>query len=578
MISRCSLNNFYLYFFRHLSSKIQKYFPVFIRDPLYKMTRSETSNISETKRESEQTEDKIDTKNNKSVKMVESGEETKTSQHDSADMPIIQKRKRGRPKVDKEARLRAEQEKLQAELEKEPSQDSTEESSEFSPVECEYKRSLTKKSLSIYKSIPSTRLKRNKSIFKIHKPKKAETYETSTEKDETIPKVIGKDKELVTTANKKNIDEKLTQTADSFVCSPVKPETSRCKCCNKTNCVFFTRQKKCSGCKSNIYQIEATSPFCKTCREKIYMLGDLDTLDALENGIGSEIIKTRLYKRDLKVPTQPLKELMLTKIFIDQKQLKPLFYSPFNNISDRLYVCQYCFSYYSEKISLDRHKMKCNRACKGNLVYSKNKHQIYEVDGEFDTLTCRNLCLVAKCFLDHKTLYYDVEPFVFYLFYEKDNFIGYFSREKFSNKFNLSCIVVLPCYQGKGYGYFLIDFSYVLFQIFKKKGTPEKPLSDQGLAVYKKYWKYKVYGYLQAKTEKISISKIGTALGMTNSDVIFALELLDFLDYKDREYSIHVSKRLFLELLVCDLDAILVQNIRPITPILDPNNRLFDTS
>lgn len=45
---------------------------------------------------------------------------------------------------------------------------------------------------------------------------------------------------------------------------------------------------------------------------------------------------------------------------------------------------------------------------------------------------CQNLCLLAKLFLDHKTLYYDVEPFLFYVMTEADNtgchLIGYFSK------------------------------------------------------------------------------------------------------------------------------------------------------
>ena len=45
---------------------------------------------------------------------------------------------------------------------------------------------------------------------------------------------------------------------------------------------------------------------------------------------------------------------------------------------------------------------------------------------------CQNLCLLAKLFLDHKTLYYDVEPFLFYIMTEADSFgchmIGYFSK------------------------------------------------------------------------------------------------------------------------------------------------------
>jgi len=45
---------------------------------------------------------------------------------------------------------------------------------------------------------------------------------------------------------------------------------------------------------------------------------------------------------------------------------------------------------------------------------------------------CQNLCLLAKLFLDHKTLYYDVEPFLFYVMTEADNqgchMVGYFSK------------------------------------------------------------------------------------------------------------------------------------------------------
>ena len=33
---------------------------------------------------------------------------------------------------------------------------------------------------------------------------------------------------------------------------------------------------------------------------------------------------------------------------------------------------------------------------------------------------CQSLCLLSKLFLDHKTLYYDVDPFLFYVLCEKD--------------------------------------------------------------------------------------------------------------------------------------------------------------
>lgn len=50
----------------------------------------------------------------------------------------------------------------------------------------------------------------------------------------------------------------------------------------------------------------------------------------------------------------------------------------------------------------------------------------------FLQIYCQNLCLLAKLFLDHKTLYYDVEPFLFYVMTEADNtgchLVGYFSK------------------------------------------------------------------------------------------------------------------------------------------------------
>lgn len=71
-------------------------------------------------------------------------------------------------------------------------------------------------------------------------------------------------------------------------------------------------------------------------------------------------------------------------------------------------------------------------------------------------------------FLDHKTLYYDVEPFLFYVMTTLDGssgggvpnkFVGYFSKEKRSPTNNVSCIMTLPVRQRQGWGNLLIDFS-----------------------------------------------------------------------------------------------------------------------
>ncbi|PHT26837.1 hypothetical protein CQW23_33548 [Capsicum baccatum] len=96
---------------------------------------------------------------------------------------------------------------------------------------------------------------------------------------------------------------------------------------------------------------------------------------------------------------------------------------------------------------------------------------MFEVDGKKNKVYGQNLCYWGKLFLDHKTLYYDVNLFLFYVLRECDDrgchMVGYFSKEKHSEEFyNLDCILTLPPYQRKGYGKFLIAFPY---ELSKKK-------------------------------------------------------------------------------------------------------------
>ena len=68
----------------------------------------------------------------------------------------------------------------------------------------------------------------------------------------------------------------------------------------------------------------------------------------------------------------------------------------------------------------------------GKEIYRKANMSVFEVDGYIHKLYCQNLCLLAKLFLDHKTLYFDVEPFMFYTLTEVDKYgcdlVGYFSK------------------------------------------------------------------------------------------------------------------------------------------------------
>ncbi|KAI1160644.1 hypothetical protein F5B18DRAFT_654409 [Nemania serpens] len=207
-----------------------------------------------------------------------------------------------------------------------------------------------------------------------------------------------------------------------------------------------------------------------------------------------------------------------------------------------LYICEFCLKYMNSDYVAWRHKLKCPaKHPPGDEIYRHSSISFFEVDGRKNPVYCQNLCLLAKLFLGSKTLYYDVEPFLFYVLCEYDDlgyhFVGYFSKEKrASSQNNVSCILTLPIHQRKGYGHLLIDFSYLLTRVEEKSGSPEKPLSDMGLVSYRNYWRLVLCKYLtervpEDKAEKrgISIRQISDDTGMTPDDVVSALEALRFL-------------------------------------------------
>jgi len=174
----------------------------------------------------------------------------------------------------------------------------------------------------------------------------------------------------------------------------------------------------------------------------------------------------------------------------------------------------------------------------GDEIYRKANLSVWEVDGKKRKIYCQNLCLLGKLFLDTKTLFYDVEPFLFYVLTEWDehgaHFAGYFSKEKQSFlNYNLSCIMVLPPHQRKGYGRALIDFSYLLTRKEGKVGTPEKPLSDLGLLSYRAYWKDIILDYLEKYEAypQISIARLSQETGINSYDIISTLQSLGMVKY-----------------------------------------------
>ncbi|EDV21249.1 uncharacterized protein TRIADDRAFT_50853 [Trichoplax adhaerens] len=239
-------------------------------------------------------------------------------------------------------------------------------------------------------------------------------------------------------------------------------------------------------------------------------------------------------------------------------QIKPWYFSPYPEQLTRanvIFICEFCLKYIGSPSAFARHRDKCKLYHPpGNEIYRKGKLSFFEVDGRKNKIYCQNLCLLAKLFLDHKTLYYDTEPFLFYILTEFDNkgfhTVGYFSKEKESSEdYNVACILTLPPYQRKGYGKVLIEFSYVLSKFEGKLGSPEKPLSDLGLLSYRSYWSQAILEILSkyldesnGSTPNITINEICDATSMRKEDVISTLQHLDLIRYYKGQYILTLSK------------------------------------
>lgn len=138
----------------------------------------------------------------------------------------------------------------------------------------------------------------------------------------------------------------------------------------------------------------------------------------------------------------------------------------------------------------------------------------------------------------------DVDIFLFYVMCECDEHgahpVGYFSKEKMNpnakkntNGYarNLACILTFPAYQKRGYGKFLISFSYELSKIENIVGEPERPISDLGWLSYLGYWKRTLLKILKDWEGSISIAELSDMTKITPEFIIRTLQELNMIQY-----------------------------------------------
>ncbi|KAL2866423.1 putative cell division control protein (Cdc5) [Aspergillus lucknowensis] len=240
-------------------------------------------------------------------------------------------------------------------------------------------------------------------------------------------------------------------------------------------------------------------------------------------------------------PTEIHRVRNLDRLQMGKYDVEPWYFSPYPaSFSDAevVYIDEFCLSYFDNKRAFERHRTKCTLVHPpGNEIYRDDNISFFEVDGRRQRTWCRNLCLLSKLFLDHKTLYYDVDPFLFYCMCTRDetgcHLVGYFSKEKDSAEgYNLACILTLPQYQRRGFGRLLISFSYELSKREGKLGSPEKPLSDLGLLSYRQYWRETLVEILtESGRESVSENELAVLTSMTEKDVHETLVVFNMLRY-----------------------------------------------
>jgi len=252
----------------------------------------------------------------------------------------------------------------------------------------------------------------------------------------------------------------------------------------------------------------------------------------------------------------------VTFIELGAFQMETWYFSPLpkellseGGLIEVLYVCEFTLNMFSRKSELKRFQSRLpvhGRHPPGNEIYRNGNLAMFEVDGFEERIYCQNLCYIAKLFLDHKTLYFDVDPFLFYVLCEVDGRgfhpVGYFSKEKYSDVgYNLACILTFPCHQRKGYGRVLIAFSYELSKKEEKVGSPEKPMSDLGQQAYKPYWASTIVDFFLNQApdaSNMSIMDISKITSIMAEDIVFTLNQLGILKIINGVYFIAAERGL----------------------------------
>ncbi|KAG7806363.1 hypothetical protein KL921_004760 [Ogataea angusta] len=206
----------------------------------------------------------------------------------------------------------------------------------------------------------------------------------------------------------------------------------------------------------------------------------------------------------------------------------------------KLSFCPYCFRYTTNADDSLRHLSYCSykRNLPGQVMYLDDVCSIRRVNGKQHKLFCQCMSILAKFFLDNKSVFFNVDLFDFFVIYQTLDGVstpmGFYSRELVSwEQNNLSCIFVIPCYQKQRLGSKLIEFSYYLSNHEQIISGPERPLSPFGKLAYLSYWcrslsRELLYGRLST-FDHVTLELMSFKTGFRSEDILLTLDYMQAL-------------------------------------------------
>ncbi|EGC42312.1 histone acetyltransferase [Histoplasma capsulatum var. duboisii H88] len=176
--------------------------------------------------------------------------------------------------------------------------------------------------------------------------------------------------------------------------------------------------------------------------------------------------------------------------------------------TDRIYVCRWCFRYSCDKDAYLGHTRFCEHRSSppGTKVYDWRGYSVWEIDGEDHKLYAQNLSLFAKLFLDHKSVFFDVSSFLYYILV--------FTNPQDANDYHerISRFFLLGPPGAEPYGRNIASAS-------TSSSWSPRPMGGDSKGAKRK-----------AACEEMTIREIGQATGMLVEDVITALKEMGIVE------------------------------------------------